>query len=220
MGYILPEIYKQIAKESGVSLPKVFIETGTFKGGIAHRCLETQIGLEDFDLWYTIEIDPIICQIASQRYRYFEQYAPFLPLKELMHTDTPDPAFFDRGKYFNRLELICGDSAIRLPQLLKKINQRACIWLDAHAGAAKYGGDPSDVPLYKELEALQNHHIKDHIIAIDDTHIFGTNQRGMCDYTAITEQEVARRVKLINDRYEVAIVAPFQMEMMIAYIKP
>ena len=40
MGYILPEIYEDMAKNTNSELPKILIETGTFKGGLAHRYLE------------------------------------------------------------------------------------------------------------------------------------------------------------------------------------
>ena len=74
MGYILPEIYQSICHENNLELPKIFIETGTFKGGIPHRMLETYGTFDPFEKIYTIEIDEDICKVASKRYKLFEKY--------------------------------------------------------------------------------------------------------------------------------------------------
>lgn len=219
MGYILPSVYKSIAVEAKIELPNIFIETGTFKGGVAHRCLETQVGLCDFAKWYTIEIGEDICKIASQRYKNFEKYNPDLPPHSEIHTDEMDNDFNGVGGYFNnQLILFHGDSTRILPDLLDTISEPCCFWLDAHAGAAKYSGDPNDVPLLKELEIIGRHEIKNHIIAIDDAHLFGTNQAGLCDYTNITEDVIAKKIKEINKNYQVAVYAPFGMNMIIAVV--
>lgn len=216
MGYILPSVYKIFP---GQPLPSVFIETGTYKGGIAHRCMEIGVGLNDFEKWYTIEIDETICKIASKRFKYFEEYLPYLPPSELIHTDEIDNEFDYVGNYFNqRLTLFCGDSAIILSDILEFVNEPCCFWLDAHAGSMKYGGDPKNVPLFRELEIIKNHPVKNHIIAIDDVHLFGTDQNGACDYTNITKERVANFIRTINSKYDVSVYAPFGMEMIIAYV--
>ena len=40
MGYILPEIYKSVCNDISQSLPEIFIETGTGKGGTPHTIMD------------------------------------------------------------------------------------------------------------------------------------------------------------------------------------
>ena len=55
MGYILPEIYKSIVQDANKQLPKVFIETGTYKGGVPHQIIEkTQNHYNKFMIYYKI----------------------------------------------------------------------------------------------------------------------------------------------------------------------
>ena len=71
MGYILPVIYHSISSDHKQDTPKVFVETGTFMGGIPHRMLETNGNFNPFDKLYTIELGEEICKVASNRYKLF-----------------------------------------------------------------------------------------------------------------------------------------------------
>lgn len=68
-----------------------------------------------------------------------------------------------------------GDSAVILPQILKTINKRILFFLDGH-----YSAIPNDAkgekssPLIEELEAINTHDIKNHIILCDDMRLSGT----------------------------------------------
>ena len=73
MGYIKPEIYQSICVDMNKEVPKVFIETGTFKGGVPLRMLEDNGTLNPFEKIYTIELGYDICKIASRRYKLLEQ---------------------------------------------------------------------------------------------------------------------------------------------------
>ena len=42
MGYILPEIYKSVCNDISQSLPEIFIETGTAKGGTPHTIMDSR----------------------------------------------------------------------------------------------------------------------------------------------------------------------------------
>ena len=84
---------------------------------------------------------------------------------------------------------------IELKNVLENLNETACFWLDAHSGAQQYAKGNQDVPLLTELEHIKNHSIKNHIIAIDDAHLFGERQvngRGeiVCDYTDVSYERV------------------------------
>ena len=83
MGYILPEIYKSVCNETSQPLPKIFIETGTAKGGTPHTIIEKTGELDPcFKKYYTIELGTDICKCASKRYQYIEQYNYNLPYDE------------------------------------------------------------------------------------------------------------------------------------------
>jgi hypothetical protein len=57
MGYILPAFYQAIAQEKlRRPCPKIFVETGTFKGGSALTALRYNGNLDDFDKWVTVEL--------------------------------------------------------------------------------------------------------------------------------------------------------------------
>ena len=128
MGHITTEYINTLSKDK----PSVFIETGTFKGGIP------QLMLEDgtFNQWekiYTIELNEEMCKIASKRYSLYEAGQPFD-----RDTDEKDETFNGRKEFFGgKLVLIQGDSGKKLKDVLSEINEPCVFWLDAHAGAKK-----------------------------------------------------------------------------------
>ena len=90
MGFILPEIYQSICQSNDKLMPKIFVETGTYKGGVAHQIIERTKKLDKcFDHYYTIELSEDICKCASRRYKYIEEYN-FNPSFDKLHTDELD----------------------------------------------------------------------------------------------------------------------------------
>jgi hypothetical protein len=233
MGYILPSVYQVLLEqgETNQELPKIFVETGTFKGGISHKVMENRIKQKldpildsTFDEYYTIELGKSICQIASMRYGLMEIHG-HNTTQDMIHSDSRDYSFKDVETYFDdRLTLINGDSPVELSRILRTLDQPCCFWLDAHAGAAKYAKGSEDVPLFRELEAIKNHHVKNHVVGIDDAHLFGkvqTDSSGLitCDYSDITFEKVKAKIKEINPNYDIGIYNPFGMPMVLAYVK-
>ena len=200
MGYILPLVYDALIKDADRSLPKIFIETGTYKGGVAHQIIEKTKKLDQcFNHYYTIELSEDICKCASRRYKYIEEH-DYDPPFDKLHTDEMDQSFSKTQTYFdNRLTLINGDSAVELKNILDNLDEPACFWLDAHSGAQQYAKGNQDVPLLTELDHIKNHHIKNHIIAIDDAHLFGkvqSDKQGnvVCDYSDVTFDVVKDKI--------------------------
>ena len=220
MGYIKPEIYQSLCSEANIEVPKVFVETGTFKGGVPLRMLEESGTLSPFEKIYTIELGYDICKIASRRYKLLEQGSVE---KHILHTDEMDNEFAEDTwqEYCNgQLTLVHGDSANELKNVLEKIDQPICFWLDAHGGATKYAST-DEVPLLKELEVIKSHHIKNHIIAIDDAHLFGQVQYDkhgdvVCDYSNVSYETIESKLLEINPSYDIGIYAPYQMKMLLA----
>ena len=75
-----------------------------------------------------------------------------------------------RAKYkqYPNVAIMHGDSGEQLPLLLLTIDQPVTFFLDAHYCAD--GGEIGDkwCPLKEELNAIKEHHIKNHTILIDD----------------------------------------------------
>ena len=76
-----------------------------------------------------------------------------------------------------RISLYLGDTVEVLPQVLKRVEDSAFFWLDAHWSGEKTNLDnilnestPLDqkVPILKELEIIKAHKIKNNTICIDD----------------------------------------------------
>ena len=224
MGYIKPEVYQSICNDANIEVPKVFIETGTFKGGVPLRMLEENGNLKPFEKVYTIELGYDICKVASRRYKLLEQGSAE---KSILHTNDTDEQFKANSwqEYFNgKLTLCHGDSANEIKSILKNINEPVCFWLDAHAGAAKYAKGPEDCPLLQELDLIAEHDIKNHIIAIDDSHMLGTIQKDnngnvICDYSNITMAMVQEKIKKINPKYDIGVYKPYNMDMLIAFVQ-
>ena len=66
--------------------------------------------------------------------------------------------------------------------------------------------------------------IKNHIIGIDDSNLLGTIQEDslgnvICDYSNITLKLVKEKILKINPSYDIGIYSPYNMEMLIAFIK-
>ena len=89
------------------------------------------------------------------------------------------------AKKRSRVNFLEGDSGIIIQDVLKKINKPTLFWLDAH-----YSGDGTargsiDTPIIKELQHIFAHHIKKHVLVIDDMRCFdGTN-----DYPRLIDLE-------------------------------
>jgi len=223
MGYILPEIYESLSYQVRQDLPKIFVETGTYVGGIPLRMLEQNKTLKPFEKVYTIELGLDIAKVASKRYKLFEKHNCDTNQFDV-HNIGKDNSFKESQEYFDgKLKLINGDSVKELKKLLKTIDEPCCFWLDAHAGASKYARGDIDVPLLNELEVIKNHHIKNHIIAIDDIHSLGKIEKDsegkiMCDYSNITKELLEEKLNDINSDYSVQYIKPFGQLMLVAAV--
>ena len=138
-----------------------FVETGTYHGDTALKMVN--IG---FKYVYTVE--------------YYE------------------PFYYDcvnKFKDIDNIKLFQGVSYEKLPEMLKNINSSSVFFLDAHPSGDNTGGHDElinseykeecsfhqDNILYNELLAIRNHHIKDHIIILDDQHGYHKNTKKFID---------------------------------------
>jgi hypothetical protein len=100
---------------------------------------------DSFRAIYSIELDPELAAHAQRRFRD------------------------DR-----HIRVLHGDSGKLLPGILSEINEPAVFWLDGHFSGPGTGRGEKDTPLEEELDAIALHHIKNHVILVDDVRMFGT----------------------------------------------
>ena len=80
-----------------------------------------------------------------------------------------------RFKAEQHIELICGDSGLKLMSIMNKIHQPALFWLDGHYSAGVTAKGEKDTPIYEELNQILSSKDKGHVIVIDDARCFGTD---------------------------------------------
>lgn len=69
-----------------------------------------------------------------------------------------------------------GDSAQKLPELIREINKPTLFWLDGDYSSGITARGVTQTQVSAELQAILSHSIKQHIILIDDARCFdGTN---------------------------------------------
>ena len=212
MGHITTDYIKSLHKD----IPNIFIETGTFKGGIPQKMLEDGT----FNQWnkvYTIELSMDMCKIASKRYSLFEEGKSFD-----VRTNEMDETFSGRKEFFDgKLVLIQGDSSKKLEEVLSEIDEPCVFWLDAHAGSKKgYARGDVDCPLINELTIIKKFNKHKHLITIDDADIFGRIQKigdkVVCDYSAITKPTVESLIEDIDSNFSINYPSPFGQLMLTA----
>ena len=107
-----------------------------------------------------------------------------------------------------------GDSSMVLEEILNDIDEPCTFWLDAHY--IYDGGTRGKLftPIKKELDIIQNHSIKNHVILIDDIRVFDTAK----DYPQMTE--MLKKIKEINNDYEIEYLnGHIKNDVLKAYIK-
>ncbi len=103
----------------------------------------------------------------------------------------------------NNIEIIQGDSGVELKNILPKINQRTCFWLDGHYSDGFLHAERNnlDTPIINEIEIIFTSNIKDlnNIILIDDAFEFD----GTRGYPTI--DELRNIVSKYTDKYDVFV---------------
>ena len=85
-------------------------------------------------------------------------------------------------KKYPNVVALQGDSGTVLRSILKNIDKPTIFWLDAHYSGGETAKGEVETPIEKELDIIAKHHIKEHIILIDDARCFN----GERDYPTLT----------------------------------
>ena len=118
---------------------------------------------DTFKKIYSIELDATLCDQAKKKF----------------------------SKHHN-ISIFHGDSSKVLPVILADIREPCLFWLDGHySGGITAKGD-LNTPIMQELNCILDHTIEDHVILIDDAHLF----TGQDDYPSL---EGIR--KLVSNRH-------------------
>lgn len=105
----------------------------------------------------------------------------------------------DRFAAFPNVNIVYGDSATMLPEILGKITEPALFWLDGHYSEGNTAKGSKDTPILSELEAVYQHPVKHHVVLIDDARCFN----GTGDYPTLSELERFVRLRLTDASFEV-----------------
>jgi hypothetical protein len=120
----------------------VFIETGTWCGHGVINAISSH-----FDEIHSIELDESLYKTNKEQF-----------------------------KNNSNVNIYCGDSSIILYDVIKNINKRMFFWLDGHySGHGTAQSNTTQLyefPLIYEIQQIAKHHIKNHIILIDDLRCF------------------------------------------------
>jgi len=107
-------------------------------------------------------------------------------------------------KFARSPQVVCvfGDSTTKIKEVLNELNESAVFWLDGHWSLGDTARGDNAVPLYEELDAIANHHIKTHTILIDDLRLMGNLNEPIQEWHSISIEETKRRCALINPNYK------------------
>lgn len=89
----------------------------------------------------------------------------------------------ERFARFPHIVVLHGDSSHLLPQILGTLDRSCLFWLDAHYSGADTARGNRDTPIELELRAILRHHVREHVILIDDAPDF----TGDNDYPTVDE---------------------------------
>lgn len=121
---------------------------------------------------------------------------------------------------YNFVNMYMGDSGIIIKDILKNIDEPVTFWLDSHISSDVFFSKmkTNSCPLLKELDAINNHHLKSHTILIDDIRGF---RKGIKLWNFITLDQI---IDKIDSDYNIYYIDGFaENDILVAespYVKP
>jgi len=132
----------------------------------------------------------IAASLGFDRVYTIELAEHFYKAAERMFSGTPN------------VRCIFGDSTEKLGEILEELNETAVFWLDGHWSQGDTACGDKAVPLYEELRVIGEHHIKNHIILVDDLRLMGNPDEPIKDWQSISLDSVKERCLQINPEYK------------------
>ena len=114
---------------------------------------------------------------------------------------------FNENNLYENVKSYLGDSVKIIPEILSslKSSQQAAFWLDAHKSGKRTGKNDKDVPLYEEIENINEYYQSNEaLILIDDFRLFGkidvskTDSSYSVDWSDINEDNILKKFSNFN----------------------
>jgi cephalosporin hydroxylase len=100
----------------------------------------------------------------------------------------------DRCRHLTNVKFVQGSSTDVMWDLIKDVNTQIVFYLDAHL----FGDQVShQLPLMSEIDIISKHHIKNHVIILDDVRLFETDM-------GLNTQNIINKLKEINPDYKIS----------------
>lgn len=122
--------------------------------------------------------------------------------EKLISIELSEPLYDRAKKLFkanSNIEILIGNSADVLPIAIRDIDQPCIFWLDGHYSGGITAIANLETPIIRELTTIFNHPVKDHVILIDDAHLF----IGQRDYPTIEELKSLLDKHMIHYHFEI-----------------
>lgn len=124
---------------------------------------------------------------------------------EQIYAIEPVHRFYERCcqqfSHYTQVTILAGDPSSVLPELLKKIDAPATFWLDGHYSAILRIDEQTQIPIIKELNAIQHHYIKSHTILMDHARLFGS-----IDFRYFELEDILQKLREINPQYLISFL--------------
>lgn len=133
------------------------------------------------------------------------QMAFDIGFKKVYTIELSDYFYNEAIKRFSTNEnIVCilGDSTEKLREILDELDAPAVFWLDGHWSMGNTAKGNKAVPVFEELEAIKSHHIKNHVILIDDLRLMGDINEPIKEWLAISLDDVKSKCLEINPDYK------------------
>jgi len=104
------------------------------------------------------------------------------------------------------IEIVNGDSASMLAQILSKVDSKATFWLDGHYSGSHTAKGLKVSPVMEELAQIAKHSIKTHNILIDDIRYVHTGEY------EFTMDELISTLMSINNKYKISYHDGYQKD--------
>ena len=132
---------------------------------------------EDFDLNIFVETGTCLGDMVHAMQHVFRE----------IYSIELDKTLYNKAKYRFRkqshIHLFHGDSGKILGDIVKRLDEAALFWLDAHYSRGITARGEKDTPIYEELHHILKSQNLGHVILIDDARSF----TGKADYPTISE---------------------------------